>query len=197
VLEWLWFLLGALPVLLRSRRDLALEHLLLRQQLAVALRTRPRPALRRRDRLFWGVARRVCADWRRHLVLVRPATVRRGHRRGWRLLWWWRSGRRPPRIVRRATARLPEYRSCHCSGKDCLASRRDAPCPRPSVQAADLETAVWAHVRQRLAEPDRLLAQVRHFGQAAADGGEAERAEARRLAIRLERLRQTDERLVD
>ena len=79
--EWLWLFLGALPVLFRSRRDLALENLLLRHQLAVALRTRPRPALRRRDRLFWCVARRICADWRRHLVLVRPETVLRWHRR--------------------------------------------------------------------------------------------------------------------
>jgi putative transposase len=93
MLEWPWLLLGALPALLRSRRDLALENLLVRQQLAVASRTRRRPVLRRRDRLFWCVARRYCADWRRHLVLVRPDTVLRWHRRGWRLLWWWRSGR--------------------------------------------------------------------------------------------------------
>jgi hypothetical protein len=77
VLERLWLLLGALPGLLRSRRDLALEHLLFRQQLAVATRTRRRPDVRRRDRLFWCVARRVCGDWRRHLVLVRPETVLR------------------------------------------------------------------------------------------------------------------------
>jgi hypothetical protein len=60
----------------RPARSLALsvENLLLRQQLAVALRARPRPRLRRRDRVFWVVARRLCADWRRHLVLVRPET---------------------------------------------------------------------------------------------------------------------------
>src|SRR5262245_8480431 len=54
----------------------------------------PPPRLRRRDRLFWAVICRVCADRRRHLVLVRPETVLRRHRRGWRLCWWWRS-RRP------------------------------------------------------------------------------------------------------
>jgi hypothetical protein len=70
VLKWLWLFLGALPVLLRGRRDLALENLLVRQQVAVALPTRPRPTLRRRDRLFWCAARRFCADWGRHLVLV-------------------------------------------------------------------------------------------------------------------------------
>jgi putative transposase len=87
-------------VLLHDRHALVVENLLLRQQLAVALRTRPRPRLGRRDRLFWTVARRVCADWRRHVMLVRPETVLRWHRRGWRLYWWWRS-RRPtgrPRV---------------------------------------------------------------------------------------------------
>jgi putative transposase len=109
--EWLWLFLGALPVLFRSRRGLALENLLLRQQLVVALRTRPRPALRRRDRLFWCVARRICADWRRHLVLVRPETVLRWHRGAWRLHWWWRSRRpmgrpRVPAEVRDLIARM-------------------------------------------------------------------------------------------
>jgi putative transposase len=100
-------------VLLRDRHTLLVENLLLRQQLAIALRARPRPRLRRRDRLFWVVARRLCADWRRHLVLVRPETVLRWHRRGWRLLWWWRSGRptgrpRVPREVRDLIRRLSE-----------------------------------------------------------------------------------------
>jgi hypothetical protein len=75
VLEWLRLFVGVLRALLRRHRNLALENLLLRQQLAVALRGHPPPRLRRRDRLFWTVARRVCATWRRHLVLVRPETV--------------------------------------------------------------------------------------------------------------------------
>jgi hypothetical protein len=82
VLEWLWLLLGTLRLLLRDRHALLVENLLLRQRLAVALRARPRPRLRRRDRLFWTVFRRVCTEWRRHLVLVRPETVLRWHRRG-------------------------------------------------------------------------------------------------------------------
>jgi transposase InsO family protein len=100
VLEWLRLFAGVLRVFLRRQSDLALENLLLRQQLAVALRGRRPPRLRRRDRLFWTVARRVCATWRRHLMLVRPETVLRWHRHGWRYFWWWRS-RRPmgrPRV---------------------------------------------------------------------------------------------------
>jgi transposase InsO family protein len=66
-------------------------NLLLRHQLAVALRTKPRPRLTAPDRLLWVLGRRFCADWRRHLVLVTPDTVVRWHREAWRLFWRWRS----------------------------------------------------------------------------------------------------------
>src|SRR6266540_4280558 len=94
VLDWVSLLVGIVLAAVRGRSALVMENLLLRQQLAVALRTRRRPRVRRRDRVFWVVARRLCAEWRRHLVLVQPETVRCRHRRGWRLFWWWRS-RRP------------------------------------------------------------------------------------------------------
>ena len=75
-----------------SRPTWPLENLLLRHQLAVLTRpTRKRPRLRRRDKLFWVLARRLRRRWRRHLVLVRPETVIRWHRQGWRLFWRWRS----------------------------------------------------------------------------------------------------------
>jgi transposase InsO family protein len=37
------------------------------------------------------LARLVRRDWRRHLIVVTPDTVVRWHRRGWRLVWRWRS----------------------------------------------------------------------------------------------------------
>ena len=113
VFGWVSLLVGVLSAALCGRRALLLENLLLRQQLAVALRTRRRPDVRWHDRLFWVVARRLCADWRRHLVLVRPETVLRWHRRGWRIFWWWRSRRptgrpRLPEEVRALIRRLSE-----------------------------------------------------------------------------------------
>ena len=59
------------------------------------------------------MARRLCTDWRRHLVEVHPETVLRWHRQGWRLFWWWRSRRpagrpRLPREVRDLIRRLSE-----------------------------------------------------------------------------------------
>ncbi len=71
---------------LRSRRDLALENLVLRQQLAVLSRKR-KPRLSNADRLFWLALRRYWKDWRNHLVLVKPETVVRWHRAGFKRYW--------------------------------------------------------------------------------------------------------------
>ena len=60
--------------LFRGRGDLVMENLLQRHQLQVALRSRPRPHLKTRDRLFWLVVR-LHSGWRQHLILVRPETV--------------------------------------------------------------------------------------------------------------------------
>jgi hypothetical protein len=56
-------------------RQLALENLALRQQLAVYKRTVTRPNLRATDRLFWVGLARVWAGWRRSLVIVTPDIV--------------------------------------------------------------------------------------------------------------------------
>lgn len=46
-------LVAILRLALKSRRELALENLALRQQLAVLKRNQPRPRLRQSDRWFW------------------------------------------------------------------------------------------------------------------------------------------------
>src|SRR6266542_438 len=90
--EYALLLVGLLRALVRRRGDLVAENLMLRQQLTVLTRpTRQRPRLRFRDKAFWLVARLARRDWRRHLVVVAPDTVVRWHRRGWRLVWRWRS----------------------------------------------------------------------------------------------------------
>ena len=77
----LFHLLRLLPFLCGGHRQLALENLALRQQLAVYRRAAPRPELRTTDRLFWVGLARVCAGWRHALVIVSPATVLRWQRR--------------------------------------------------------------------------------------------------------------------
>ena len=84
-------LLRLLPVLairlLRSRRELLLENLALRQQLAVLKRRHPQPRFAISDKLFWVMLRRLWYGWKCALVLVRPDTVVRWHRTGFKLYW--------------------------------------------------------------------------------------------------------------
>jgi putative transposase len=85
-----------LPFLFGGHRQLALENLALRQQLAVYKRTARRPPLRRVDRLFWVGLASVWAGWRRSLVIITPDTVVRWQRRRFREYWSRLSGRPAP-----------------------------------------------------------------------------------------------------
>ena len=74
-------------VLFRSRLELMVENLALRQQLAVFKRKRSRPGLRPADRAFWVLLRQVWRDWANALVLVQADTVVDWRRQGFKLFW--------------------------------------------------------------------------------------------------------------
>jgi len=78
----------------RSRRDLFLENLALRQQLAVLKRWHPQPRLAVSDRLFWVILRRLWRGWKEALILVEPEAVVRWHRAGFKVYWTWLSKHR-------------------------------------------------------------------------------------------------------
>ena len=97
-------LLRTLRSVLRTRTDLALENLALRQQLAALRQQVRRPRVRFADRLFWAWLHRFWGRWREALILVQPKTVIRWHRRGFKRFWAWMSRRRGlgrPRIDRK------------------------------------------------------------------------------------------------
>jgi putative transposase len=101
VITLLLHLLRLLPFLIGGHRQLVLENLALRQQLAVYKRLAPRPKLHPTDRLFWAGLARLWTGWRQALVIVSPETVLRWQRRRFRE-YWTRLSRRPtggrPRI---------------------------------------------------------------------------------------------------
>ncbi len=80
-------LLCALIDAFRPRGSLVVEILVLRQQLAVLKRRRPRPTLRPIDRAFWVLVSRVWSRWADALAIVKPATVVAWHRRGFGRFW--------------------------------------------------------------------------------------------------------------
>lgn len=80
-------LLRCLLAFFRSREEQAIVELALRQQLAVYAQKRPRPKLSPLDRAFWVALSRLWPRWKNHLVVVRPETVVRWHRNGFRRYW--------------------------------------------------------------------------------------------------------------
>lgn len=84
----LFFILRGLFV---SRSNLIIENLALRQQLTVQQRTIKRPKLKRKDRLFWAWLSQIWPDWKSTLIVVKPETVIKWHRQGFKLYWRWKS----------------------------------------------------------------------------------------------------------
>jgi len=76
--------------LIMSRTALTAENLALRQQLTVLNRKIHRPQLHRRDRFFWVILSQLWKNWREVLIIVKPETVIKWHRQGFRLYWRWK-----------------------------------------------------------------------------------------------------------
>src|ERR1022692_3263545 len=98
MIVWLRHFLGWVVGAFRSREDIILENLALRQQLLALHAQRPRRRLTASHKLFWVVLRKL---WDKSLILTTPRTVVGGHRAGFRLYWKWLSrgrstvGRKP------------------------------------------------------------------------------------------------------
>jgi putative transposase len=91
-------LVGLALLALKPRRSVEAENLVLRRQLALYMERGVKP--RRIDaatRVSLAWLTRLC-DWRSCLIVVRPETVIRWHRAGWRLLWRYKSRPGRPRI---------------------------------------------------------------------------------------------------
>jgi putative transposase len=107
-------LIGLLMLTVRRRRSIEAENLVLRGQLALFKERGVKP--RRIDaatRLSLAWLSRLC-DWRSCVIVVRPETIVRWHRAGWRLFWRYKSRTgRPPippelrSLIRRMAAENP------------------------------------------------------------------------------------------
>jgi putative transposase len=101
--DLLWLLLLSV----RRKRSLEAENLFLRRQLALykerGIKPRRIDAATRMSLIFLS----RLLDWRGARVVVRPETLIRWHRAGWRLLWRWkcRPGRPPIPLERRRLIR--------------------------------------------------------------------------------------------
>jgi hypothetical protein len=84
---------GCVADLTRTRPELLAENAFLRQQLLVAARRVKTARFRATDRALLVALAAMFTHWRDALVLVKPETLLRWHRQGFKLLWTWRSRR--------------------------------------------------------------------------------------------------------
>jgi hypothetical protein len=100
MIAWLIRILVALQSVSETRASREAEILVLRQQLLVLNRRRPRVRLQNVDRLIPIWLYRLFPSLLDTMVIVKPETVLRWHRRGFRACWRWKSWRRRgrPRI---------------------------------------------------------------------------------------------------
>ena len=78
---------GAVRAVCRSRADLVIENLALRQQICALKQRRPRPRLDDATRGFWVALRSCWPQWASRLVLVKPETVVKWHQQRFRRYW--------------------------------------------------------------------------------------------------------------
>ena len=118
MLHLLYLLLATARSSLKPQRELALENLALRQQLAIVQRKTKRPKLSKADRAFWVALCSLWPDWQNALLIVKPQTVIGWHRKGFRLYWTWKSRKRTGRppidaeirtLIRRIASENPTW----------------------------------------------------------------------------------------
>jgi hypothetical protein len=151
-------LLGALRSAFRSRADLTLENLALRQQLANLRRTSGRPHLRKADRAFWIALSRLWSRWADVIVLVKPDTVVRWHRAGFRLFWRWKSRSRSPADFAHGNATIPAT-ICGCATAS--TTQRSALYPRTPARSGRM-TAWRGTASFRTRTSFRVQSSLRH-----------------------------------
>jgi hypothetical protein len=77
----------ALRAVFRTRGELLIENLALKQQVAALKKERPRPVLDDVDRAFWIALRTAWPGWATRLVIVNPDTVAKWNRDRFRCYW--------------------------------------------------------------------------------------------------------------
>ena len=94
----LWAAAIVLANLFKSQRRLRAENLFLRHQLAIALRrVSPRPRLSQSDRAVLVWMTRFCPELLGLAKIVKPESILRWHRMGFRAYWRWKSQKRAGR----------------------------------------------------------------------------------------------------
>jgi putative transposase len=110
--------------MLRPGGQLAAENMFLRKQLALYLERRVKPRRADDATRLTLVALSQLIDWRQLLTVVKPETLVRWHRKGFRLFWRWKSRRHGrPRVPADLRQLISEMAAANCTwGEERIAS---------------------------------------------------------------------------
>src|SRR5690242_7860516 len=78
---------GTLADVAKTKKELIAENALLRQQLIVLNRQVNKPEFKPLDRLILVVLASLVRDWKQALLILKPDTLLRWHRAGFKLVW--------------------------------------------------------------------------------------------------------------
>ena len=90
--EWLSYLISFLSLFFKSSKDIKLENIALRSQLAryqqrFEKQQLPKPTPTPAFRQLWVILSKYLVNWKSHLILVKPETVIKWHRTAFKLHW--------------------------------------------------------------------------------------------------------------
>jgi putative transposase len=80
--------------LFKSKAQIQLENLFLRKQVEILSRSNKRVRIKSTDRIFFSLSKILLSNWKDNLVIVKPETVIKWHRKGFKLLWKIKSKRK-------------------------------------------------------------------------------------------------------
>src|ERR1035438_531019 len=75
----------------KTKIQLLLEIAMLTKQLEIYKRTDPKLKIKRTDRMFFSLMKDILSNWKERIVIVRPNTIMKWHREGFRIYWKWKS----------------------------------------------------------------------------------------------------------
>jgi len=119
------FLIELARSLFKSKQDLILENLILRQQLTIYKRRDKKPKIENIDRMILVWMSKLFSNWKSALVVVKASTLIGWHKKGFKLYWKWKSRRvgRPNinweliKLIRRMQKENPTWSSQRIQGE--------------------------------------------------------------------------------
>jgi transposase InsO family protein len=80
-------MIGTLADVAKTKKELIAENALLRQQLIVLNRQVKKPEFKPLDRLIFVMLASLVKEWKQALLILKPDTLLRWHRQGFKLVW--------------------------------------------------------------------------------------------------------------